>query len=463
MAAQQPKDPLDVLQHTFNEYLVNTGKALRASHKNGPRSVASTAGAINSKMADTMKTYHYALDDLESEITRAKAVLLRDLEKLQAARMPVKEPTPPPPPPQPQQPVAPPAPMMEDVKQPAAVMLEMPSTAAHTVNPNMGFEVVKEETKRVAPFPDMGMGLAADVVDLTSGGGSDVKPPTATAAAAPVTASPRVPPGGIKTGPLGARATPPVKQSPKPTPPMTTKSTPTGAPAPGVKAIPAPQQQHPAPAPAPDNDNDVIDITMSGVPPPPSAGPTGGAAMADMTGGELNFTNMEFTLAPTPTEAQGAPPAPMAPMAPMQDFDLSSFATQGDGGNDLLSMDSFGTGPADLAGAGGAPGATVATGAGATGNNNNTAVAPPQSTAAPAPPQPTATTTDGPAAGDTSTDSANIDSLFDLGSAGGDNMDLDLNLSDGGGMGGMGENSFNDLFMPDGDMDQFDEQYFQLE
>lgn len=341
--------------------------------------------------------------------------------------------------------------MMEDAKQPAAVMLEMPSTAAHTVNPNMGGFEVKEETKRVAPFPDMGMGLAADVVDLTSGGG-DVNPPGGV-----TNASPRVPPASAKTEPMGARPTPPVKQSPKPTPPVSTKA----VPAPATKAIPTPQQQQHQPAPAvapvaaaPD---DSMDVLMSI--PPPSAGPTGGVAMADMTGGELNFTNMEFTLAPTPTEGQNAPPAPM------QDFDLSSFATQGGGGNDLLAMDSFGTGPGD-ASAGGASGSAMATGGGAAGNsnsNNNAAAAPPQNTAAAAaaalapPPQAPAT------AEDTSADSANIDSLFDLGSAGGDNMDLDLNLSDAGGMGGMGENSFNDLFMPDGDMDQFDEQYFQLE
>ncbi|KAK8041839.1 hypothetical protein PG993_006362 [Apiospora rasikravindrae] len=432
-AAQQPKDPLDALQHTFNECLVNTGKALKASHKNGPRSVSSTAGAINVKMRDTMKAYHHALDDLESEITRAKAVLLRDLERLQAARMPISEPEPSP------QPVAPPAPMMEDVKQPAAVMLEMPSTAAHTVNPNMGFEI-KEETKRVAPFPDMGMGLAADVVDLTSGG--DVKPPMPTV-------SPHVPPAAMKAaGPMGAgaRASPSIKQSPKPTPPMG-KATPVPPPsAAGAKAAPATQQQPPAPAPAPQA---APDHSMDTMP------TTGGAAMADMTSGELNFTNMEFTLAPTP----GDGPSQNAPPAPMQDFDLSSFANStpqngggGGGGNDLLVLDNFGS-------AAGPPPPEA---------NNAGAVAPapaaPQNTAppatAPAPAQPTTTIGGDNNAADSS---ANIDSLFDLDSAGGDNMDLDLNLGDGSGMGGMGENSFNDLFMPDGDMDQFDDQYFQLE
>ncbi|KAK8048339.1 hypothetical protein PG994_010069 [Apiospora phragmitis] len=423
MAAQQPRDPLDVLQHTFNE--IECGQY---------------AGAINIKMGDTMKAYHYALDDLESEITRAKAVLLRDLEKLQAARMPAPEPSPP---------AAPPAPMMEDDKRPAAVMLEMPSTAAHTVHPNMGFGGIKEETKRVAPFPDMGMGmgLAADVVDLTSGGsGGDVKP----SAAAAAKASPRVPPAAaVKAGGMGpARASPSIKQSPKPTPPLTTtKATP------AAKAAPTPQQQQqqqpPAPPPAtqaaPDNS---MDATMT----------TGGAAMADMTGGELNFTNMEFTLAPTP----GDGPSQNAPPAPMQDFDLSSFATSttqnGGGGNDLLSLDHFSS---NTAGAPPPPPdanhAGAAAGVAAAGHNNNNVAAVPQSTAPPAPAPAQATT-------DSAADSnANIDSLFDLDSAGGDNMDLDLNLGDAGGMGGMGENSFNDLFMPDGDMDQFDDQYFQLE
>ncbi|KAK7952657.1 uncharacterized protein PG986_008385 [Apiospora aurea] len=434
--AQQPKEPLDVLQQTFNECLVNTGKALRASHKNGPRSVSSTAGAINVKMRDTMKAYHHALDDLESEITRAKAVLLRDLEKLQAARMPIPEPEPSP------QPVAPQAPMMEDVKQPAAVMLEMPSTAAHTVNPNMGFEV-KEETKRVAPFPDMGMGLAADVVDLTSGG--DVKPPMPTV-------SPRVPPAAMKAaGPIGAaaRASPSIKQSPKPTPPMG-KVTPVPPPAAAAaKAAPAPQQQPPAPAPqaAPDHPMDAM--------------PTGGAAMADMTGGELNFTNMEFTLAPTP----GDVPSQNAPPAPMQDFDLSSFANStpqngGGGGNELLVLDNFGSaaGPPPPADANNAGAGVQGAGAGAA-----PAAAVPHNTAPPAPAPAQPATTVGGGDNNAADSSANIDSLFDLDSAGGDNMDLDLNLGDGSGMGGMGENSFNDLFMPDGDMDQFDDQYFQLE
>lgn len=58
---------------------MNTGKALKASQKNGPRSVANTAGAINVKMADTMKTYHYALDDLESEIVSPQPSLLGPL------------------------------------------------------------------------------------------------------------------------------------------------------------------------------------------------------------------------------------------------------------------------------------------------------------------------------------------------------------------------------------------------
>jgi hypothetical protein len=48
--------------------LVQTGKALRASRKDGSRNVVSGGSALRTKMPETMTTFHYALDDLESEI-----------------------------------------------------------------------------------------------------------------------------------------------------------------------------------------------------------------------------------------------------------------------------------------------------------------------------------------------------------------------------------------------------------
>ncbi|KAI0128808.1 hypothetical protein BJ170DRAFT_347071 [Xylariales sp. AK1849] len=397
MATPPAKDPLDILEAMFKEVLVQTGKALKGSQKDGSRNVISAGSALRTKMPETMTTFHYALDDLESEITRAKAVLLRDLEKLQAARMPVPVPVP----------VAPPAPMMAEPRRPAAVMMDMPSSAAHTINTNANFQP-KEETKR-APFPDMGMGLSADVVDLTAGD-------------KPATASPRVSAGNLKPG-AGARTTPPVKQSPKPTPQA--KVTPVPPPqippqptaiGPSAPRAAAPPQPPPAVQAAQDSSMDAMLSLPS----------TGGAATADMTGGgELNFTNMEFSLAPS---SDG--PSQNAPPAPMQDFDLSSF-TQ-DGGNEMLSMDNFHN---------------------AGGNSTN---------AAPADAA-TATPAKGPENTAAAGTSQNVDSIYDLGNIGsGNDMDLDLSL---GGNAGVNDSTFDDLFFDtnDSDMGQFDNAYFGLE
>lgn len=163
----------------------------------------------------------------------------------------------------------------------------------------------------------------------------------------------------------------------------------------------------------------------------PTAEAAGGAAMADMTGGELNFTNMEFSLAPAPE-----PPSQNAPPAPMADFDLSSFSAPQDGGNDLLSLDNFGPGAGPTNGQAG--GATA-------GTANGTAAGNTAATQPPADPNPSA--------------SDNVESLFEMG--GGDSMDLDLNLD---GAGGMGQSNFDDLFIPnDTDMGEFDDTYFNMD
>lgn len=151
----------------------------------------------------------------------------------------------------------------------------------------------------------------------------------------------------------------------------------------------------------------------------PTVAAGGTAATADMTGGELSFTNMQFSLAPSSDE-----PSQTAPQAPMQDFDLSSF-TQDTGGNDLLSLDNFSTLGGDT--------------------SNNTAdsgvVIP--------------VTTQGDNTAETTTDN-----IFELGNGSGlDNMDLDLNLGAGGG----GESNFDELFFDNNDsMDQFDDAFFGL-
>ncbi|KAF7522528.1 hypothetical protein G7054_g12117 [Neopestalotiopsis clavispora] len=55
--------------------------------------------------------------------------------------------------------------------------------------------------------------------------------------------------------------------------------------------------------------------------------PTGGAATANIDGGELNFVNMEFTLVPPLSDGQSQ----NAPPGPMQEFNISAFTTQNAG------------------------------------------------------------------------------------------------------------------------------------
>jgi hypothetical protein len=295
--------------------------------------------------------------------------------------------------------------MEPEPQQPAAVMMDMPSAAAHTVSTQMNFQPLKEESKR-APFPDMGMGLSGDVEELSS----------TTKAAMP---SPR-PHSSTTAKPLsGARASPPLKQSPQPV--FSAKATPAPTPhAPQPSAIGPTSQNTSMPLQQPlvaQSAQDISPDAMMGL------SSTDVAATADMTGGELNFTNMEFTLAPpTDGQPQNAPPAPM------QEFDMSSFTTQ-DAGPDLLSTDVNAVG--SLAN----PTAADATGA-----------------------------TPGKVAEITASTS-NQDSMYDLSNLDTgniDQMDLDLTLGEGG---EANDSTFNDLFYEDteGDMGQFNEAFFGLE
>ncbi|KAI1408803.1 hypothetical protein F5Y13DRAFT_171796 [Hypoxylon sp. FL1857] len=399
MAASNPHPhPLDVLDQMFKEVLVQAGKHLKANNKDGPRNTAGASTTARAKTTDSLAAYHYALDDLESEITRAKAVVLRDLEKLRAARAP---PAPAP------QPVAPPAPMME-----------LPSSAAHTMSAPAF--APKQEPKTAAPFPDMGMGMSADVVDLTS---SEKKP------------SPRVPPGAIRPptrvspqmvkNEMKASPKQTFKPAPKPTPPPPPKVTPVPVP-----QIPRPHGHHPpqpssigpgaagqsqsAAANAQANRQSQAtpaaqaaqDASLNAMLMPANA--SGGETNAATGGTGLNFTDMQF--APPSTEAPGAPPAPMP------EFDLATFAPQ-DSGNDMMSLD--------------------------TKPNNATSG---QNTTAPQQPQKEEEKPD-----------TNLDDLFSLDDSnnGTDGM-FDLG-------GGMNDSTFDDMMYfdnNDNDMAQFDENYF---
>lgn len=174
----------------------------------------------------------------------------------------------------------------------------------------------KQESKPVAPFPDMGMGLSADVVDLTA---SEKKP------------SPRVPTSVVRPP---ARPNYPVKTEAKPSPKQASKPTPKLSQPPKVTPVPPPQipRLQPPPQPAPQPQPAAAPKPPQARAPPPAQDTTNATMMgANASGGDaggpggnaLHFTDMQFSLAPSTAEAP-----PGAPPAPMPEFDLTTFAPQ---------------------------------------------------------------------------------------------------------------------------------------
>ncbi|KAH6724249.1 hypothetical protein BKA61DRAFT_463518 [Leptodontidium sp. MPI-SDFR-AT-0119] len=90
----RPKPPLDVLQSMINAILIETGKALRPSNKEGGRTLTTVNTRLRTIIPSAVENFHMALDDLECEIIRAKSVLLRDLDELKAKRIALENPVP---------------------------------------------------------------------------------------------------------------------------------------------------------------------------------------------------------------------------------------------------------------------------------------------------------------------------------------------------------------------------------
>jgi len=88
------KHPLDVLQSMSNAILIETGKALRSSNKEGGKTLANAKTRLSSTIPSTIENFHLALDEMECDILRAKSVLLRDLEGLRAKRLALENPVP---------------------------------------------------------------------------------------------------------------------------------------------------------------------------------------------------------------------------------------------------------------------------------------------------------------------------------------------------------------------------------
>ncbi|KAL2075529.1 hypothetical protein VTL71DRAFT_472 [Oculimacula yallundae] len=88
------KPPLEVLQSMINAILIETGKTLRPSNKDGGRALAHANTRLRTVIPSAVDNFHMALDDLECDIIRAKSVLLRDLDELRARRIALENPVP---------------------------------------------------------------------------------------------------------------------------------------------------------------------------------------------------------------------------------------------------------------------------------------------------------------------------------------------------------------------------------
>ncbi|GAP89183.1 hypothetical protein SAMD00023353_1201010 [Rosellinia necatrix] len=311
-------EALQVLDQSYKDILIQAGRHFRVIAKDGPDALVGTHSGIQAKTSDLLSKYHLALNEIESEIIQAKSVLRRDLENLRAARVPTPAPV--------AAPVINPPPRLVV---PPTPMIELPSTAAHSRNLNPSDGTIQpsgKETKTVAPFPDMGMGMSVDVVDLTAG---ERKPsPRVQAVPGKPVARP-APPSNMKPSPKPIhKPTPPAKVTPVPPPQIPRLQ---AYQSPNISTQPKPQPIIPPPK-ATQSSQPVQQAQPTKKPQDSATDGTlviqstrlGDRATAGVGNSELNFTDMEFSLAPPPnSEPQGAPPAPMP------EFDLATFAPQG--------------------------------------------------------------------------------------------------------------------------------------
>ncbi|KAI9740197.1 MAG: hypothetical protein M1834_004775 [Cirrosporium novae-zelandiae] len=86
MTAKPPasNDPLDILPAMLNDMLIQTGKLFRDPSLHSSKTPVN--GQVQRAMEHTNDRYHEALDTLELEITRAKAIMERDLKAILSRR-----------------------------------------------------------------------------------------------------------------------------------------------------------------------------------------------------------------------------------------------------------------------------------------------------------------------------------------------------------------------------------------
>ncbi|KAF7560315.1 hypothetical protein G7046_g3834 [Stylonectria norvegica] len=325
MAAPKSQDPLDVLQLMVNDVLVHTGKALRASRKDGVGNIAQAQSVLQAKIPETVRTYQSALDDIEHDILRAKAVLQRDLQKIRDKRQPV-------------QPVSPVQEVQEfqsmQETQPAPQDQELPEVQEvqeveepqqpqelHPFQDDEPIQPILRVHPAPSPQPIESQSKSPMIIDLDSSPPPNDQPMTETKASKPMAPFPDMGMGLPDLDQVGVMIKKEFAASNTATPDTTNNNITAKAGANEFQPPLAPAQMAPAPmAPMPPMDENHIedDVAMSGTD-------------ANLSGSELNFTNMQFTLAPTNNDAQN-PPSTQEPS-----FDLATFAPA-ETGDALLSL-----------------------------------------------------------------------------------------------------------------------------
>ncbi|KAK4173992.1 hypothetical protein QBC36DRAFT_334646 [Triangularia setosa] len=294
---------LEPLEKGLNEVLVLTGKAFRAASKDSNLEKASSqevaaaikgnaqeaAAAINAQVPAVIGRFNNALDDLEFDLLRAKAILLRDLNQLKANRKP-----PPPPKQKPAAPPAasvPPAPMESPTMAKKAQVFKgnMPGSSRPALSPvAVPVHPIKQESKPVAPIPNMGG------IDLSSPELKHSPSPKTVPRSKPVKKSPQL--ASVAVAATGRPASAPPKKEIKVLPPQIPRP---GTAAPQFPSGPPNLQVKAASVPARD---------MSASPAMANSTPVAGAVSQlqapAQASNENFFTEMTFSVAP-PAEQPG--------------------------------------------------------------------------------------------------------------------------------------------------------------
>ncbi|KAM0334035.1 hypothetical protein ACHAQA_001055 [Verticillium albo-atrum] len=276
--ANKPSEPLDQLQYMLNDVIIQIGKALKASTKQPNRqNVSQVHASLQTRMPETIENFHWALNDLEGEIVRAKGALQRDLDRIREKRAPPQVESAKP------SPVPAPATVASPAASPVAPSPELPRKSSPSPQP-------KQEPLQRDPSP-----AARE---------SPAPPPMA-----PMAPIPDMGGGSI---PVPVQAEVSVKREPTPSAPQ---------------AMMAPMDSVPAKVEEPPITSSIApEPSMSAVPEAPMDD------LFDMSGGEndggggngsdFDFTDMTFGLAPSNVDSQSQPTT----KAPLPDMGGAGFS-----------------------------------------------------------------------------------------------------------------------------------------